>query len=117
MKVEGVPYRSLWLHTDGCSVDIIDQTKLPHGFVVKSLQTVGEAAEAISVMRVRGAPLIGATAAYGMALAMKADDSDESKEDEDREVTESVIAARPWTPGGRGGGGAMPNKPAPRNLR
>ena len=78
MKVEGVTYRSIWLNKDGCSVDIIDQTRLPHEFVVKSLRTVDEAAEAISVMRVRGAPLIGATAAYGMALAMKEDESDES---------------------------------------
>ena len=91
MKVEGVPYRSIWLNDDGCSVDIIDQTKLPHGFVVKSLQTVDEAAEAISVMRVRGAPLIGATAAYGMALAMKADDSDESIE----AAYQQLLATRP----------------------
>jgi methylthioribose-1-phosphate isomerase len=77
MKVDGTPYRSIWLNNDGCSVDIIDQTRLPHEFVVKSLQTVDEAAEAISVMRVRGAPLIGVTAAYGLALAMHEDTSDE----------------------------------------
>ncbi len=78
MKVDGTPYRSIWLNDDGHSVDIIDQTRLPHEFVVKTLQCVEDAAEAISVMRVRGAPLIGATAAYGMALAMQADSSDES---------------------------------------
>jgi methylthioribose-1-phosphate isomerase len=72
MKVDGVPYRSIWLNEDGWSVDIIDQTRLPHEFVVQSLRTVADAAEAIAVMRVRGAPLIGATAAYGMALAMRA---------------------------------------------
>jgi methylthioribose-1-phosphate isomerase len=78
MKVDGVPYRSIWPNDDGWSVDIIDQTLLPHEFVVKTLRSVGDAAEAISVMRVRGAPLIGATAAYGLALAMQADTSAQS---------------------------------------
>lgn len=78
MKVDGVPYRSIWLHEDGWSVDIIDQTRLPHEFAVKTLKTLEDAAEAISVMRVRGAPLIGATTAYGLALAMRADPSNES---------------------------------------
>jgi methylthioribose-1-phosphate isomerase len=70
MKVNGVPYRSIWLNENGESVDIIDQTRLPHEFVIKTLRNVADAAEAIRVMRVRGAPLIGATAAYGVALAM-----------------------------------------------
>jgi methylthioribose-1-phosphate isomerase len=78
MKVNGVPHRSIWLNEDGRSVDIIDQTRLPHQFRVKSLQTVEDAAEAISVMRVRGAPLIGATAAYGLALALLEDAGNES---------------------------------------
>jgi methylthioribose-1-phosphate isomerase len=78
MKVDGVPYRSIWLNGDGRSVDIIDQTRLPHEFVVRNLRTVAEAAEAISAMRVRGAPLIGATAAYGVALALQSDASDDS---------------------------------------
>ena len=60
MKVQGKPYRSIWLNRDGKSVDIIDQTRLPHEFVVRNLQTAEDAAEAISTMRVRGAPLIGA---------------------------------------------------------
>jgi methylthioribose-1-phosphate isomerase len=69
MKIGHESYRSIWLNHDGWSVDIIDQTLLPHDFRVRSLKSVEEAAEAISSMRVRGAPLIGATAAYGMALA------------------------------------------------
>jgi len=77
MNVDGVPYRSIWLNDDGRSVDIIDQTRLPHEFVVRALGNYRDAAEAISVMRVRGAPLIGATAAYGMALAMGEDTGDD----------------------------------------
>ncbi len=69
MKIGNKSYRSIWLNHDGWSVDIIDQTLLPHDFRVRSLKSVEDAAEAISSMRVRGAPLIGATAAYGMALA------------------------------------------------
>jgi len=71
MNVEGVRYRSIWLDDDGWSVRIIDQTELPHRFVVTRLRSVAEAAEAIATMRVRGAPLIGATAAYGIALALR----------------------------------------------
>ncbi len=76
MKVDGVHYRTIWLSDDGWSVEIIDQTKLPHEFVVERLTSVDQAAQAISEMRVRGAPLIGATAAYGMALAARADPSE-----------------------------------------
>jgi methylthioribose-1-phosphate isomerase len=72
MKVNGQPYRSIWLGEDGWSACIIDQTELPHDFVIRSLKSAEDAAEAIAVMRVRGAPLIGATAAYGVALAMRA---------------------------------------------
>lgn len=76
MNVDGQPYRSIWLDGDGWSVGIIDQTRLPHEFVVERLTTVEDAAVAIETMQVRGAPLIGATAAYGLALAMHADPSD-----------------------------------------
>jgi len=76
MKVNGKPQRTIWLSDDGQAVDIIDQTKLPFLFETVRLETVNEAAHAIYDMLVRGAPLIGATAAYGMALAMKADPSD-----------------------------------------
>lgn len=70
MKINGQPYRTI--HPIGHEiVQIIDQTRLPHAFEVKPLSNVNEAAEAIRHMLVRGAPLIGATAAYGMALATK----------------------------------------------
>ena len=78
MKIDGKPYRSIWINEDGWSVGIIDQTRLPHEFVLARLATVEDAAHAIEAMLVRGAPLIGATAAYGMALAMQADPSDAS---------------------------------------
>ena len=76
MQVNGTPYRSIWLNDNGWCVDIIDQTRLPHEFSIKSLRSMQDAAEAISFMRVRGAPLTGATAAYGLALAMREDASD-----------------------------------------
>jgi methylthioribose-1-phosphate isomerase len=76
MRVDGRHYRSIWLAEDGESVEIIDQTKLPFAFEVARLADLEAAARAIEVMQVRGAPLIGATAAYGMALAMRADPSD-----------------------------------------
>jgi len=76
MKIDGKPYRSIWPHADGRTVEIIDQTRLPHEFAVLRLATMVEAAHAIRVMQVRGAPLIGATAAYGVALAMREDPSD-----------------------------------------
>jgi methylthioribose-1-phosphate isomerase len=76
MKVDGKHFRSIWRSTDGWSVDAIDQRRLPHEFVILKLTNVTEAADAIRTMVVRGAPLIGATAAYGMALAMRDDKSD-----------------------------------------
>jgi len=80
MKVDGKPTRTIWLDADAKdgigAVGIIDQTKLPHQFVTVRLESMVDAAAAISDMLVRGAPLIGATAAYGMVLAMRADASD-----------------------------------------
>jgi len=76
MKVDGKHMRSIWLEPDGWSVGAIDQRKLPHEFVVARLTNCAEAADAIRNMLVRGAPLIGATAAYGIALAMRDDKSD-----------------------------------------
>jgi methylthioribose-1-phosphate isomerase len=76
MKVDGKPYRSIWLEADGWSVGAIDQRRLPHEFVLARLTNCAEAADAIRAMLVRGAPLIGATAAFGMALAMHEDASD-----------------------------------------
>ncbi|HKR18822.1 MAG TPA: S-methyl-5-thioribose-1-phosphate isomerase, partial [Stellaceae bacterium] len=76
MKVAGQAMRSIWLEADGAGVGIIDQTRLPFELHTVRLITVDEAAHAIRAMLVRGAPLIGATAAYGMALAMRVDASD-----------------------------------------
>jgi len=78
LKVDGRPYRTIWPGADGASVEIIDQTRLPHEFSVARLRTVGDAAHAIRAMLVRGAPLIGATAAYGLWLALRADASDQA---------------------------------------
>src|SRR4029078_5959274 len=76
MKLDGVPSRTIWLERDGRSVGIFDQTLLPHKIERVTLRTVEDAAHAIKSMQVRGAPLIGVTAAYGVALAMQADASD-----------------------------------------
>ena len=76
MKVDGKPYRTIWLGADGTTVQAIDQTLLPHAFVVRDLKTLEDAERAIRTMIVRGAPLIGGAAAYGMALALAADPSD-----------------------------------------
>ncbi len=78
MKVDGKPYRTIWLASDGKTVQVIDQTLLPHRFVVRDLRNVVNTTNAIRNMVVRGAPLIGAAAAYGMALAMDEDPSDAS---------------------------------------
>ena len=80
MKVDGKPMRTIWVEDDGAACGIIDQTRLPHRFETVRLATVEEAAHAIRAMQVRGAPLIGATAAYAMWLAMRADASDEALE-------------------------------------
>src|SRR6202521_4128808 len=76
MKVDGKHLRTIWLEVDGASVGIIDQTRLPHEFVTARLDTLDHAVTAIRSMQVRGAPLIGATAAYGLCLALRADASD-----------------------------------------
>jgi methylthioribose-1-phosphate isomerase len=91
MKIGGSPHRTIWVEPDGLSVGIIDQTRLPHAFVTLTLRDVADAARAIRDMEVRGAPLIGATAAYGMALAAHADASDEAME----AARELLAAARP----------------------
>ncbi|MDJ0950141.1 MAG: S-methyl-5-thioribose-1-phosphate isomerase [Alphaproteobacteria bacterium] len=78
MKVDGVPCRTIWLAEDGWAVEIIDQTRLPHAFATVRLETPEDAARAIRDMLVRGAPLIGATAAYGLCLAARADPGDEA---------------------------------------
>jgi methylthioribose-1-phosphate isomerase len=91
VKIDGKPYRTIWLGSDGKSVEIIDQTKLPHKFETATLRSLDDAARAISTMQVRGAPLIGATAAYGVALALRNDASDEALE----RACEKLAATRP----------------------
>jgi methylthioribose-1-phosphate isomerase len=91
MKVEGKHFRSIWLEPDGWSVGAIDQRRLPHDFVVARLTTCAAAADAIRSMLVRGAPLIGAAAAYGMALAMRADGSDAALD----HACKTLMATRP----------------------
>ncbi len=78
MKIKGRHYRTIWVRPDGWSVEIIDQTQLPHKLVTIPLTSSAQAAEAIKSMQVRGAPLIGATAAYGICLALREDASDAS---------------------------------------
>ena len=78
MKINGKAYRTIWLAADGWSVEIIDQTRLPHELSSVPLKSAEDAAHAILAMQVRGAPLIGATAAYGLALALREDASDEA---------------------------------------
>ena len=76
MKINGIPYRTIWPAADNAAVEIIDQTKLPHVFATLRMNTMRDAERAIRDMQVRGAPLIGVTAAYGMALSMRDHASD-----------------------------------------
>ena len=89
MKIEGKEYRTIWFENN--VVKIIDQTKLPHQFIIKELKSVKDAINAIKVMEVRGAPLIGATAAYGLVLSIieKNDQSFLTKS------AESLVSSRP----------------------
>ena len=91
MIVNGKPTRTIWLGSDGETVEIIDQRKLPFEFTVVGLRTLSDTVKAIHDMFVRGAPLIGATAAYGMALAMRENSSDASLDN----AYSELFAARP----------------------
>jgi methylthioribose-1-phosphate isomerase len=91
MKVNGQHTRTIWVETDGVTVGTIDQTVLPYRYATIRLQSVAEAAHAIRSMQVRGAPLIGAAAAYGMALAIREDASDAALE----KAYALLIATRP----------------------
>ena len=91
MQVEGKSTRTIWLEPDGWSVGIIDQTRLPHHFATARLASLEDAVRAISSMQVRGAPLIGATAAYGVCLALRRDASDASLE----RACAMLLATRP----------------------
>ena len=76
MNIDGKAWRTIWLEAGGRSIAVIDQTQLPHTFTTRSLTSLDQAAEAITTMVVRGAPLIGVTGAYGLMLALQADPSD-----------------------------------------
>jgi methylthioribose-1-phosphate isomerase len=89
MKIEGKKYRTIWFENN--VVKIIDQTKLPHQFIIKDLKTVKDAINAIKVMEVRGAPLIGGTAAYGVALAVQENNDPEFI----KKSAEELIQSRP----------------------
>lgn len=91
MKIDGIHYRTIRVAEDGWSVEIIDQTRLPHEFRLVRLATAEDAARAISEMWVRGAPLIGATAAYGLCLALRENGSDEVL----ARAYEMLLATRP----------------------
>jgi methylthioribose-1-phosphate isomerase len=91
MQVDGKQRRTIWLEPDGWSVGVIDQTLLPHRFATVRLTSLDDAARAIATMQVRGAPLIGATAAYGICLALHSDASDEALE----RAYAALIATRP----------------------
>jgi methylthioribose-1-phosphate isomerase len=87
MKIDGKEYRTIWFENNG--VKIIDQTQLPHRFVIKELKTVNDAINAIKVMEVRGAPLIGGTAAYGLALAVHENNNPEFIKKSAKELIQS----------------------------
>jgi methylthioribose-1-phosphate isomerase len=91
MKINGKHMRSVWVEPDGWAVGIIDQTLLPHRFETIRLESSADAARAIKTMQTRGAPLIGAVAAYGLALALREDASDQALE----RAHATLIATRP----------------------
>ncbi|HEY8699221.1 MAG TPA: S-methyl-5-thioribose-1-phosphate isomerase [Rhizomicrobium sp.] len=90
MKINGRPYRTIW-PVGADAVEVIDQTRLPHAFATLTLRSAEDCARAIQTMIVRGAPLIGATAAYGIALAMRQDASDEALD----RAHDLLLATRP----------------------
>ena len=91
MKINSTPYRTIWPIADNTAVEIIDQTRLPHIFTTLRLDNMRDAERAIKDMQVRGAPLIGVTGAYGVALAMRANASDAAL----AEACSVLLAARP----------------------
>jgi methylthioribose-1-phosphate isomerase len=91
MKIDGQETRTIWVESDGASIGIIDQTLLPHRYATARLASLDDAVRAIKSMQVRGAPLIGAAAAYGVWLALREDASDENLE----RAYAQLLAARP----------------------
>lgn len=91
MRIDGQHYRTIFPADDGGGVMVIDQTRLPFAFATKRLVTMADSADAIRTMVVRGAPLIGATAAYGLALQMRVDASDDALAN----AATTLLATRP----------------------
>ncbi len=91
MKINGVEYKTIWFDEEKQVIKIIDQTKLPHKFIIKELSSVKDAINAIKTMEVRGAPLIGGTAAFGLVLAIKED----NRLDFIKKSSEELVASRP----------------------
>ncbi len=91
MKIGAKQMRTIWVEPDGASLGIIDQTQLPHRFAIVRLETLEDVARAIKTMQVRGAPLIGTAAAYGIWLALRADAADEALE----RACATLVATRP----------------------
>ena len=91
MKIDGVHHRSIWLSDDGWSVRIFDQRQMPWRVEIAALTSVAASARAIKEMWTRGAPLIGATAAYGLCLGLRADSSDAALERD----YQTLLATRP----------------------
>ena len=91
MKVGNKSWRTIWLEEEGASIGVIDQTQLPHKFVVRSLRNSNEVFDAIRTMVVRGAPLIGVAGAYGLMLALQSDPSNEGLLD----AFDRLVSARP----------------------
>ena len=91
MRIEGKEYRTIWFEEKDQVVKIIDQTKLPHKFIIKDLKTAKDAINAIKTMDVRGAPLIGVTAAYGIVLAI----IENNNHDFIKKSSEDLIKSRP----------------------
>ena len=89
MKIQNKEHRTIWYEND--VVKIIDQTKLPHQFIIKNLKSVKDTINAIKFMEVRGAPLIGGTAAYGIALAVQENNNPEFI----KKSAEELIQSRP----------------------
>jgi len=91
MKIGGRDYRAIWRTPDDAAVEVLDQTLLPHRLATKRIETLEGAVEAIKTMVVRGAPLIGASAAYGLAIALRARDDEEALD----EAYRTLLASRP----------------------
>ena len=91
MKIGGRDYRAIWRTPDDAAVEVLDQTLLPHRLATKRIETLEGAVESIKTMVVRGAPLIGASAAYGLAIALRARDDEEALD----EAYRTLLASRP----------------------